>query len=99
MNKEKAPENERIEVLMPLEAATGKYANYLRIGNTPAEFILDFGMLEGYPNAHCVSRIIVSPLHIKNFVAAILENVSRYETTYGIKLPDNMAEYIERGNR
>jgi len=96
MSEEKATKNERIEIMMPLEAVVGKYANYLRITHSPTEFILDFCILEG-TNAHSVSRIIVNAINIKNFVDAIQKNIERYEKNFNIALPENVDEFIQRG--
>jgi hypothetical protein len=97
MTEDIGTKKDRIEVMMPLEAIGGKYANYLRIGHTPTEFILDFCLIEGSPNAHSLSRVIISPIQIKSFLAAIQENVRRYEESFHIVLPDNIDAFFERG--
>ena len=96
MSEEKEQTQDRIEVMMPLEAITGKYSNYLRISHMPTEFILDFCMLEG-THAHSVSRIIISSINIKNFVTAIKENMARYESNFNIELPENIDDFVQRG--
>lgn len=82
---------------MPLEAITGKYANFMRVSHTPTEFVLDYCMVEGMPNAHSVARIIINPLHMKSFTAALQENIRRYEETMNITLPDNVDHFLANG--
>ncbi len=97
MSEKKRNEKERIEIMMPIENIAGKYSNYQRIGHTPTEFIIDFCMLEGSGNAHSISRIIVNPMQVKSLVQAMQENISRYEKSFNMVLPETTNDFIEKG--
>jgi hypothetical protein len=46
------------------------------------EFILDW-MLNSPNGMHLVSRLVVTPGHMKRIVAALEDNLRRYEQTFG----------------
>ena len=72
----------QIRVEMRKELAGGVYANSLRITHTPEEFVLDFIMIAP-PAGDVTARVITSPGHMKRIVAALQENMTRYEEKYG----------------
>ncbi len=61
----------------------GKYANMMQVTHTSEEFVLDF-MSAFPPSGELVSRLIVSPRHMKRIVRALRDNVSRYEELHGL---------------
>jgi hypothetical protein len=73
---------------------TGSYANAATIMHSPTEFIIDFMMLLPGDRRKVVSRVITSPNHAKQFAMALMENVSKYEATYGeITVPGKEPEF------
>lgn len=60
----------------------GQYANMMQVTHEKEEFVLDF-MLAFPPQGELVSRLIVSPAHMKRIVKALQENVGRYEQQFG----------------
>jgi hypothetical protein len=90
-DKKKKPEPERplIEPEMADEVADGAYANVAQIVFSPAEFVFDFGRaVPGRAGFKIISRIITTPLHAKQFLTTLTENVSRFEEQFGeIKIP------------
>jgi hypothetical protein len=60
----------------------GVYANGLQITHTREEFIMDFLMLAP-PTGAVTARVISSPGHMKRIMAALAENIKRYEEKYG----------------
>lgn len=73
---------------------SGRYANAATIMHSPTEFILDFMMLLPGGRRKVISRILTSPSHAKQFAAALMENVARYESTYGeISVPGKEPEF------
>ncbi|MFA5139822.1 MAG: DUF3467 domain-containing protein [Elusimicrobiota bacterium] len=73
-----------IEVVVEESVGQGKYANLASIGHTDGEFILDFMFLHpGTPGAKVHTRIISSPKHAKRFMAALADNIRRYEAKFG----------------
>ena len=80
MSEENKPHE--IQISMPQEVQSGKYANQMLVAHTQEEFVLDF--ILGTPPAGVVnSRVIVSPGHAKRIANALLENVAKYETQFG----------------
>jgi len=80
MSDEKQPQE--IQISMPQEVQSGKYANQMLVAHTQEEFVLDF--ILGTPPAGVVnSRVIVSPGHAKRIANALLENVAKYEAQFG----------------
>jgi len=60
----------------------GAYSNNMQVAHTKEEFIMDF-MNMFPPVATLNARVIMSPGHMKRMVAALAENVKRYEETHG----------------
>ncbi len=64
--------------------ARGMYANFAAIAHTPAEFMIDFAFVLPQQSKNKVSaRIITSPSHMKNFAAALADNIRKYEEQFG----------------
>lgn len=72
------------------EAAQGRYANLAVVAHSSSEFVIDFAkVLPGFQNPMVHTRIIMSPEHLKRLVAALEDNLKKYEQRYGeIKLPE-----------
>lgn len=78
---------QNIEVKINDETAKGVYANNMTVMHTPEEFVLDFMNILP-PNGTVTARVIISPGHLKRIIAALQENISRFEQNFGsIKLP------------
>jgi hypothetical protein len=71
-----------IQVTLPEQLRGGTYSNNMIVTHTKEEFLLDF-LLVAPPTGTVVSRIILSPGHIKRVVAALQENIAKYETKHG----------------
>lgn len=71
-----------MQVKVTDEVLKGVYANMVQAAHTPEEFILDFMNLFP-PSGIVTSRVIVSPQHMKRIVAALQENLKRYEDQFG----------------
>ncbi|MRR18966.1 DUF3467 domain-containing protein [bacterium] len=66
------------------EVAEGVYSNLAVITHSPAEFVIDFvRIMPGVPKSKVKSRIILTPEHAKRFVAALSDNISKYEAAHG----------------
>ena len=66
------------------EMAGGVYSNLAIINHSASEFVLDFAqMMPGAPKPRVASRIVLTPDHAKRLLAALSENVSKYESEYG----------------
>ncbi len=64
------------------ETLRGQYANMMQVTHTKEEFVLDF-MLSFPPQGELVSRLIVSPAHMKRILNALNDNVSKHEKQFG----------------
>ncbi len=66
------------------EVSEGVYSNLAVITHSPAEFVIDFiRIMPGVPKSKVKSRIILTPEHAKRFVAALSDNISKYEAVHG----------------
>ncbi len=66
------------------DVAEGVYANLVMIAHSPEEFILDFiRVMPGVPKARVKSRVVVTPAHAKRLLAALADNIQRYEAQHG----------------
>ncbi|WP_026956442.1 DUF3467 domain-containing protein [Algoriphagus vanfongensis] len=79
----KKPE-QQINVELSEEVAEGVYSNLAMIAHSNSEFVIDFiRLMPGVPKAKVKSRIIVTPEHAKRLLAALKDNVEKYEAAFG----------------
>ena len=65
--------------------ADGVYVNMALVNHTDAEFTLDFIYVQPQqPKARVEARIITSPRHMKRLVAAMVDNLQKFEAKYGV---------------
>lgn len=75
---------QQINIELGEKEAEGIYSNLAIISHSPAEFVIDFTrLLPGVPKARVLARIIMTPQHAKLLLAALSENIARYEEQYG----------------
>lgn len=79
---EQRPTQQQIQVSIPEQIKGGAYCNLLRITHTEEEFVLDFMMITP-PIGAVVSRVIMSPGHMKRTVLALQSNLKKYEKSFG----------------
>ena len=73
----------QLPVKMPDDVLGGVYSNQMLVSHTREEFLMDFINLfppQGVVNA----RVIVSPGHLKRMIRALADNLSRYESHFGL---------------
>jgi hypothetical protein len=74
----------QIQIQIPPEVQNGAYANLTFVSHTETEFVFDFVyVLPHEPRGVVRSRVIASPKQAKRMLAALQDNVSRYEQRYG----------------
>jgi hypothetical protein len=85
MAKNQQPENNnQINIELSEEIAEGVYANLAMIAHSNSEFVIDFiRIMPGVPKAKVKSRIIVTPEHAKRLLAALKDNIRKYEENFG----------------
>lgn len=72
----------QIQIKATDEKLKGEYANIMQVLHTKEEFVLDF-MNVFPPTGTLNARIIVSPSHFKRMLAALIENLKKYESKFG----------------
>lgn len=80
-----ANKQNEIKINIPPQIQAGVYANNLMITHTREEFIMDFSFITP-PVGTVSARVITSPGHMKRIIAALQENVKRYEAQFGMIL-------------
>ncbi len=73
-----------LNIELPEGIAEGIYSNLVMIAHSSEEFVLDFiRIMPGLPQARVKSRVVVTPQHAKRLLAALADNIDRYEDTHG----------------
>jgi hypothetical protein len=81
---ETPPQPPSLSIELSEEIAEGVYSNLVMIAHSPEEFILDFiRVMPGVPKARVKSRIVVTPGHAKRLLAALADNIQRFEAQFG----------------
>lgn len=95
MENSQQGQNQQLQVKVSDEVLKGVYANAMQVSHTKDEFVLDF--MNIYPPAGTLnSRIIVSPAHFKQIVAALQDNLKKYEDGFkAIEVQNNPASPIQ----
>ena len=95
-NKNKpAQAQNQINIELSEEIAEGIYSNLAMIAHSNSEFVIDFiRLMPGVPKAKVKSRIVITPEHAKRFLAALKDNIDKYETSFGpIKRTDDLPKF------
>jgi len=79
-----APKENQINIELSEEIAEGEYANLAMIAHSSSEFVIDFiRLMPGIPKAKVKSRIVITPEHAKRLLAALADNIKRFEDSFG----------------
>ena len=74
----------QINIELTEEIAEGQYANLAMIAHSSSEFVIDFiRLMPGLPKAKVKSRVIITPEHAKRLLAALADNIQKFEASYG----------------
>lgn len=85
----KIAEESKMQIHLDEETAQGVYANLAVINHTDSEFIIDFIFAQPQaPQAKVRSRVITSPAHVRRLIAALEENLQRFEKNQQTALLD-----------
>jgi hypothetical protein len=77
-------EKAQIKIVVSDQQSLGTYANFASIVHNYAEFIIDLGRLvPGREDVTVVSRVVMTPVHVKQLLRALHENVAIYERNFG----------------
>lgn len=93
--KKNPPAQNQINIELSEEIAEGVYSNLAMIAHSNSEFVVDFiRLMPGVPKARVKSRIIITPEHAKRLLAALKENIEKYEASFGpIKRTDELPRF------
>lgn len=94
MNTQPQQMPQRVQLHVDDAVADGHYANLVLINNSPAEFVLDFArIVPASPKAKVQTRVILAPVHAKNLLKALEQNIKKYEENFGeIKQPGKQGD-------
>ena len=86
----------QINIELNEEVAQGIYSNLAIITHSASEFVVDFiRIMPGIPKAQVKSRIVLTPEHAKRLVAALQDNIAKFEAVHGhIKEANDTAHAI-----
>ncbi len=81
---EQKPKQNQLNIELSEDVSEGIYSNLAVIAHSDSEFVLDFiRVVPNVPKAKVKSRIIMTPQHAKRLLAALKDNVQKYENQFG----------------
>ena len=73
-----------LRIVLDDAIAQGEYVNFANIIHSTSEFVIDLGrIMPGRTDVKVYSRVIMTPMHAKQFLEALAQNISIYEQKYG----------------
>ena len=79
---------QKLNINISPDKATGVFANLALIAHTPTEFVLDFAqIMPGINQANVVTRVVVTPDQAKKILGALQNNIGQYEKKFGVIAP------------
>lgn len=73
-----------IRITLDDQVAQGEYVNFANIIHSQSEFVIDLGrVVPGRADVKIYSRVILTPLHAKQFLEALSHNISLFEQKFG----------------
>ena len=74
----------QINIELSEVTAEGIYSNLAMIAHSNSEFVIDFiRLMPGVPKAKVKARIVITPEHAKRLSNALIDNIRKYEETFG----------------
>lgn len=86
MSEKPAVPQQQLQVQIEIDPATanGAFVNLAMVNHTETEFTLDLMYLQPQaPRAVVRARAIMTPQHLKRLVAALQDNLAKYEASFG----------------
>jgi hypothetical protein len=83
MDEQQTPP-QTIRITLDDAVAQGEYVNFANIIHSPSEFVIDLGrIVPGRNDVKVYSRVIMTPLHAKQLLEALAQNISLFEQKFG----------------
>jgi len=94
------PQPQTLRISIDEQTAQGHYVNFAHIIHSPSEFVIDLGrIMPGQTDVKVYSRVVMTPLHAKQLLEALAQNVSIFEQKFGeIRLEPHSFEQNEPSN-
>jgi hypothetical protein len=90
------PQQQTIRITLDDSVAQGQYVNFANIIHSPSEFVVDLGrVVPGKTDVKIYSRVIMTPLHAKQLLAALSHNISLFEQKFGEIRADGAMQYVQ----
>ncbi len=88
------PPPQTIRITLDDQTAQGQYVNFANIIHSPSEFVIDLGrIVPGRNDVKVYSRVIMTPLHAKQLLQALAQNISLFEQKFGEIKVDAAQQY------
>lgn len=88
------PQQPTIRIMLDDKIVQGEYINFANIIHSPSEFVIDLGrIMPGRTDVKVYSRVIMTPLHTKQLLHALAQNVSMFEQKFGEIRLDSAAPF------
>ena len=99
MSEQQPPQQPTIQVTMDDNVSRGEYVNFANIIHSPSEFVIDLGrMMPGRPDVKVYSRVIMTPLHAKQLLEALAQNIALFEQKFGEIRIEATNQFSSSGN-
>lgn len=84
MENNNPPQDNGLNIELSEDMSEGVYSNLALITHSNSEFVVDFiQVMPNVPKAKVRSRVIITPQHAKRLLAALKDNVGKFEAAYG----------------
>ena len=95
MSENKGTQNQ-INIELPEDVSEGVYSNLAIISHSNSEFVVDFiRLVPNVPKAKVKARVILTPQHAKRLMAALGDNIKKYETQFGVIDDQDHMQYLK----
>ena len=79
------PHTMQMQIEIDPVTANGMFVNMAMVNHTETEFTLDLVYVQPQaPKATVRARVITTPKHMKRLLAAIQDNLAKYEARFGV---------------
>lgn len=93
-DQEQPQQQPTIRITLDDQTAQGQYINFANIIHSPSEFVIDLGrIVPGREDVKVYSRVIMTPLHTKQLLQALAQNIALFEQKFGEIRVENAQQF------